>query len=308
MLRKFKTGRSIIGGVVLWLFWFAPFVPAFPDDDWGTNFFDVDGTVDPSERPSSLHLDLPESLDEISPIDESDFPELAGWIRWLTLKNLPESYEDNRKWGKQKAVFERIDFDIDKFKLSANKKYKYVKHGTWSRYFIELVEPKERLTVNVMNLGQPSPSALSFDVVVEADLKAFGRISQWQRDIQLYSISANADGRARLSANCEVQFVLIPLKFPPDIEVRPKLTRAHIELLEFKVRRISQVGGSVAHEMGKFLKKAVDEKLNEYDSKLVEKANNQIERQKERLRLSSQSWLSSTLSGVITPQQEGRGP
>jgi hypothetical protein len=275
-------------------------------DDWGNDFFDVVGNVapDPSERPKKIELVLPETLAEATPVENSLSPELVGWIRWLVLQNIPESYEDNKQWGKQKAVFEKLDIDIRGLRIDSEKKYKKVNQGTWTRYFIELVDPAEKLKFEISNLTQPRPGTMRYDVAIQADLHLFGRLSQWQRDIQLISISANADATAKLNATCEVDVVMNPLKVPPDIEFRPKVIAAHLELVNFRVHRISQIGGPLAKHLGNNLREILEDKLRDYDDKLVEKINKQIAKQQDKLHLSLQDWVSSRVGDWVTPTKK----
>ncbi len=275
-------------------------------DDWGNDFFDVVGNVapDPGERPKKVELVLPDKLADATPVENTLSPELVGWIRWLVLQNIPESYEDNKRWGKQKAVFEKLDIDIRGFRIDSEKKYKYVNQGTWTRYFIELVDPAERLKFDISNLSQPRPGTMRYDVAIQADLHLFGRLSQWQRDIQLISFSANADATAKLNATCEVDVVMNPLKVPPDIEFRPKVVAAHLELLNFRVHRISQIGGPLAKHLGNNLREILEDKLRDYDDKLVEKINKQIAKQQDKLHLSLQDWVSSHVGDWVTPTKK----
>jgi hypothetical protein len=275
-------------------------------DDWGNDFFDVVGNVapEPGERPKKIELVLPDKLADATPVENTLSPELVGWIRWLVLQNIPESYEDNKQWGKQKAVFEKLDIDIRGFRIDSEKKYKYVNQGTWTRYFIELVDPAERLKFDISNLSQPRPGTMRYDVAIQADLHLFGRLSQWQRDIQLISISANADATAKLNATCEVDVVMNPLKVPPDIEFRPKVVAAHLELVNFRVHRISQIGGPLAKHLGNNLREILEDKLRDYDDKLVEKINKQIVKQQDKLHLSLQDWVSSRVGDWVTPTKK----
>jgi hypothetical protein len=243
-------------------------------------------------------------LAEATPVENSLSPELVGWIRWLVLQNIPESYEDNKQWGKQKAVFEKLDIDIRGLRIDSEKKYKKVNQGTWTRYFIELVDPAEKLKFEISNLTQPRPGTMRYDVAIQADLHLFGRLSQWQRDIQLISISANADATAKLNATCEVDVVMNPLKVPPDIEFRPKVVAAHLELVNFRVHRISQIGGPLAKHLGNNLREILEDKLRDYDDKLVEKINKQIAKQQDKLHLSLQDWVSSRVGDWVTPTKK----
>jgi hypothetical protein len=94
-----------------------------------------------------------------------------------------------------------------------------------------------------------------------------------------------------------------PLKVPPDIEFRPKVTAAHVELVSFRVHRISQIGGPMAKHLGNGLRELLEDKLRDYDDKLVEKINKQIEKQQSKLHISLQDWIATRVGDWVTPKK-----
>ena len=253
------------------------------DDD----FFDTlssNPDVADQERPKAPVLDLPATMDEVPIFNgESASPEIQAWARWLILKNLPPVYEDNRKWGVKKEVYDGFRFRHEGLKVETYRKYKTVKQGTWTRYFIEFVDPEENLKLTIADLRQIDRSKISFRVVVSVPLHIFGRIAQWQHDVQLVSISTNADATVEMSVACECDILINPLAFPPDVSFKPHATEASIVMTSFEVHRISQLRGVLAEQLGKGLRHGVDEKLSEYGDKLVVKINRQFEKQADRL-------------------------
>lgn len=211
--------------------------------------------------------------------------ELSDWLRWLVLKNLPPTYEDNRKWGLQKSVYDGFRFRREGIKLETERKYKNVKHGTWSRYFLEFDDPERKLRLEVKRF-EPTGDRMKIDVEVEAPLHAFGRMSQWQRDVQMISLSMNADVTVRLVVESEVAIRINPLAFPPIIQLEPVVKKASVALTQFEVHRISQLHGPLAEQLGKGIRSVVDDRLADYSDKLVIKMNQQLEKQQDKLKLS----------------------
>ncbi len=191
-----------------------------------------------------------------------DLQELASWVRWLVLRNLPPNYEDNRKWGLHQEVFDGIRIRREGLKLETKRKKKSVKQGTWSRYYIEFVDPQERLEVEIQKLEYPKPGVIRVATQIVAPLKLFGRMSQWQRDIQLISLSANATATVEMNVACDIQVILNPLKVPPDVEFRPTVTAAQVKLRTFEVERISQLHGPLVDLLGKGIRQTLDQKLS----------------------------------------------
>lgn len=222
-------------------------------------------------------------------------PELVGWLTQMIHDNLPPTYEDNRKWGKQREVWDGVKIWREAGRLETKRRKKLVNAGTWTKYKISLVEPEKRLHVQFDRLEPQPGGKIAFKVTVDSTLDVFGRLSQWARNVQLISISANADAACRLTLEGTVAFQMNLLKLPPDIAIRPHVDFARVDLTYYRVRRISQIGGDFAKVLGKGLRRVVDEKLEDMNKKLVGKINKQLEKHTEKLEFSPQDWLKSRL-------------
>lgn len=259
-------------------------------------FQNSDEGIDASERPKNLQLQLPETLQQVPIAATSDErQELSTWVRWLVLKNLPPSYEDNRKWGKHKEVFDGIQLRREGWKVETKRKKKLVKQGTWSRYYVEFMDPAKTLDIVIERMEYPKNDLIRIQTRIIAPLKLFGRVSQWQRDVQLISISANAMATVEMHVQCDVQVIVNPLKFPPDVEFRPVVTDASIQLREFDVERISQMHGPMADLLGKGIRETLDNKLEDYRDKLVLKMNQEIKKQQSKFVISVQDWVATSI-------------
>ena len=290
-----KRCVSTLGAVVLILVAWSPL--ASPQG------VDLQPLTDPvlTER----KLDLPGTLDGVakpqaggvSSPTEAELLELSQWARWLCLMNLPANVEDTRKWGKQRRVWDGVDVKLDGLRVDTKQRWKMANDGTWSRYLIEFVEPAKELKVEVKRFDvEPDGKKFKTSVWVVAPLKLFGRVNQFARDVQLMSVSAKADAVVRMKVDCEVEIKLLPVSFPPDVEFRPKVTDASIELLEFRVHEISKIHGEAAEWIGQGIREILDRKLTEYRDKLVVKMNQSIAKQQSKLRISASKWLTSSMN------------
>ncbi len=254
-----------------------------------SDIFDYLGRVEPGpeERPVDAPIALPDSLDQYSrELFGARTPELDQYVRWLVLKNLPPTYEDNRKWGLQKQVYDGFRFRREGLKVETERKYRTVKHGTWSRYYVQLIDPASKLVLHIDRLEPIADDRVAVDVSLEAPLKAFGRISQWQRNVQLISLSTNADATVRVRVQAEIGIQTNPLVFPPEIQFSPVVKGAQVQLISFEVHRISQVSGPLAEQLGKGIRNVVDDRLETYSDKLVTKMNQQLVKQQDKLKVS----------------------
>ncbi|MFO1064028.1 MAG: hypothetical protein U0892_09210 [Pirellulales bacterium] len=241
-------------------------------------------------------LTAPDTAGEPSTGEDSiGSPQMIAWLQQLVRENLPEDYEDTKKWGHQKEVWDGLDVSHDGLKIKTKRKHKLVNDGTWTRYKLTMVDPDRNLVIHFHRLQAMPDGRIAFDVSVDMVLDVFGRLSQWVRDVQLISLSANADAHCSMRTTGTVAVRMNPLKLPPDIIVQPHVDTAEITIHEFRVRRISQVGGPAAKHLGEGLKHVLDDKLEETNRKLPEKINRGFAKYEQKLTFSLQDWLRSKL-------------
>ncbi|MFN7730457.1 MAG: hypothetical protein ACK5OB_01045 [Pirellula sp.] len=261
--------------------------------------------VRPEERPAPRRMQLASDLEHASVTPtQSELQELSQWIRWLALMNLPPNIEDNRKWGRRKEVFDGVDMKMDGWRLDTKRKWKTVNHGTWSRYYIEFIDPANQLQVDVLKLQiHPTGKRFTTSIQIVAPMKLFGRVSQFQRDVQWFSISTKADAVVAMRVDCDVEIRINPLVLPPEVEFRPSVTDASIELRQFDVSEISQIHGDVAEWLGDGLHRVLNRRLANYREKLVDKMNASIAKQQNKLKLSAQAWFDSSFRKSLPASQ-----
>ena len=222
-------------------------------------------------------------------------PQLILWLTSMIRENLPPAYEDNKKWGLQKEVWDGVDIWREGRHLETKRRKKLVNAGTWTKYRVDFVEPDKNLHIEFQQLQSLPDGRIAFSVSVECLLDVFGRMSQWVRDVQMISLSVNADATCKMTMSGTVQFQLNPLKLPPDVIIKPHVDRAVVELSYFRVRRISQIGGDFAKALGEGAQGVIDKKIEETNEKLVQKINKQIDKQQSKMVFSLQNWLQSKL-------------
>ncbi len=222
-------------------------------------------------------------------------PQLIAWLTNMIRENLPPTYEDNKKWGTQKEVWDGVQIWREGNRIETKRRKKLVNAGTWTKYKVDIVEPDKNLHIVFHQLQSLPDGRIAFSFSVECLLDVFGRMSQWVRDVQMISLSVNADAVCKLTMSGSVKFQLNPLKFPPDVIIKPHVDQALVELSYFRVRRVSQVGGDFAKALGEGARGTVERKIEETNQKLVEKVNKQIDKQQSKMVFSMQDWLKSKL-------------
>ena len=101
-------------------------------------------------------------------------------------------------------------------------------------------------------------------------------------------------------------------RFPPDLIFAPTVTDADIIVDEFRLDRISKAGGEFAQQATRGARKILDKKVKEKETKLVEKLNEKLEKNKDDLRISvadaiESKWYDKTKDFLPEPVRQAMG-
>jgi hypothetical protein len=225
----------------------------------------------------------------------------------IVLDNLPHEIVDDKNWGKTKQVWDGVRMEWEGNRLATKRRWKTVNHGTWKRYEIRLIDPEQRFQVQVDNVRSLENGRVGFDAQVDAALDVFGRLSQWERGVQLISLSAEATAVIRLRIECSVAMKLDPSRLPPDVRFEPLVTSADLQLVRFRLHRISQASGPLVREFGSAVQDFVESKIADRRQQIVKRINRQIEKQQDHLRLSIRDVLASKWGDFAAKQLESAG-
>lgn len=231
----------------------------------------------------------PTSDSDQQPSNEFDVsPELNKVFTNIILEHLPHQYVQDKKWGSQSKRWAGVKFrrDQDDGKLETKRRFKMVNHGTWQKYSAELVDPNHQFSVELSKVSRSKNGATKFEVGFDADLKLDARQAKWVKGVQLYSVGAEGNATVRLSVSCEMDVALDLSQFPPDVVLSPEITKAKIDVKEFKLHRVGKAGGEFAQQISRLARKELDSKISEKEKKLVKKLNDKIDQNRGKLRLS----------------------
>jgi hypothetical protein len=225
-------------------------------------------------------------------------PGLGDLITGIARDNLPHEFESKKNWGHTTTIWSGLSVWREGLRIKTRGQKREANHGTWELYKIRLVDPQQRFHVQVDKLRELPAGRVGFDAWIEAHLDAYGQWVQWERGVQLFSVSAEADAHVRLRATCDIGWKLAPGKIPPDVLLDPVVTDAQLELLDFRLRRISDLHGPVVKELGRALHEILDDKLDDQRAKLVAQINRQIDKNRNALRLSLHDLMASRFGEV----------
>ncbi len=225
-------------------------------------------------------------------------PEFQAWLTDLVREHLPHEYEKRKNWGHTERRVSGLSVALDDGRLKTRRKFSALNDGRWTMYRVKLADPEEQFDVEVSRMEELPDGRVAMDLAAVARLDVFGRQSLWTRGVQVFSLSAAADARVRLTAHAEIATRLDPTVFPPDVHVAPTITAARLEILDFKLRRISRADGPLVHSLSHTVREALEDKLAEDNEKLVAKLNKSIAKQQGKLKLSLSEMMQARLTAA----------
>lgn len=234
----------------------------------------------------------------------SKFDEL---ITQIVLDNMPHQIVQDKDWGQTRQMWDGVRMRWEGNRLDTRRRWKTVNHGTWKRYEVRLVDPEQRFAVQVESPEAQPDGRVSFVAQVDAAIDVLGRVAQWERGVQLISLSAEATAVVRLRIHCQVAMKLELSRFPPDVRFEPEVTAAELTLVRFRLHRISQAQGPLVREIGSALQGFIESKIADRQDRMVQRINRRIERQKDDLRLSIHDLLASRWGDLAAKQLESTG-
>lgn len=241
--------------------------------------------------------------DETQPEAFTPSPEFQAWMCGLVREQLPDHYEKKKNWGHQARALDGLSIQLKDGKLKTHRKYKQANDGSWQMYRVDLVDPEEKFDIRVANLRSLEDGRVGMQITAVASVKASGRQALWEQGVQIFSVSAEADARVRLIAETAVATQLDPTKLPPDVYLKPEVTAAKFEILEFKLRRISDLDGPLVRALSRTVRKELEDKLAEDNAKLVAKLNKAIDKQEKKLKLSAADLVKLNWEKFSGPQE-----
>jgi len=226
----------------------------------------------------------------------------ADWVR----RTLPESYHNDKEWGKKTRVYAGVKLSADDGKLSTKRRWKELGHGRWVRYDIHLRDPNDpgRLAIRITRAELGEDRRIHFEAQIDTLLDVEVHQERWNLGTRLFSVSVLAQASLRMVVAGDIGFEFDLTRVPPDVLADPHIASTRLTLVDLRVDRVSKIGGEVAEAVGDIAERIIrNEYLPKQQAKITDRLNGQIDRRRDRLRLSASDWLMRSLpSGITHPQ------
>ncbi|MEX0611457.1 MAG: hypothetical protein WD738_17275 [Pirellulales bacterium] len=238
---------------------------------------------------------LTESQRLTAATDGSNAAEIVSQIAARLIADaIPHEYERSKDWGRTKHITTGLRSSGNFFDFDIHRRKSAVNHGVWKKYRVTLVEPDKNLVVRIENLRSTAPGRVALTLFVTAKLHGWARAKVYDRGIHVIALEAEGNTTVRLWLDTEIAVEPVPTKsFVPGIAIRPIITTARLKLDNFRLTRVSDLRGSLAHELGDGLRHLIQDELSA--PKLVAKLNRSIEKRRDRLEFTPDMLLSKSM-------------
>lgn len=195
-------------------------------------------------------------------------------LRQLVLQHLPDHYIDDRKWNRNEEISTLIP----------RREPLIMNHGTWQKYELRPVDPANTLAIRLTDIRNLDSGVIAFNLACDLTADLTARQAKWQRGVQLYSLHVDVTTRVTVALECRLG-VKFDFQSGPALILAPHVESTHITLHEFRIHRISKVGGEIAQQATRLARKWWDEHTADQEEKLAAAINTQIQKKPEKLRI-----------------------
>ncbi len=217
----------------------------------------------------------------------------------LIAEAVPREFAGEKDWGKTKKITTGLRSEGNFFRFDIHSKRSEVNDGVWKKYRVTLVEPDKNLEIRIDDLHRLESGKYALKLFVAAKAHGWARAVVYEHGVHIISIEAEGDTAIRLWIDAEVDVATVESStLIPGIELRPVVTEARLKFDDFKLKRISDVRGAVAKELGELLRKELEKELS--GKKLVDRLNRAFQKHPERLRLSPDRLLGKSSAKAKT--------
>ena len=220
--------------------------------------------------------------------------------KWV-LKQMPHVYQRNKDWGKQAERWDGIEWDTKGGRIYTKRRKKKVNHGTWRQYSAALLDPHQQFSVRMTNIHNTFDGRLAFQLEFRSKIKLKARQSEWVKGFQLYSLSAEGKASVHLVVDLSLDIKLDPGTFPPDLIFLPRAESADIVVSDFRIDRVSKLGGEFAEQVTRLVRHELDQEVAKKKIELVQKINKEIDEEQDKLRLSLTEAVNSKWAERVKP-------
>lgn len=224
---------------------------------------------------------------------------LSELVESIVRASVPRAISNAKHWDKHEEVFAGVKVRGDGLKVRISKRKQRVRHGFWRRYDVTLIDPERTLKVRISDVEPQGGGHWTYTVTAEVRAKVVTRFEQWSLGVKLFNTSSEADATLRLRAGCSLQVGLEQDETAgPMIVFAPEVKRVDLALPNLDVKKVGELRGDLASDLGDGLEEVVEDLLQTQEDSVRKRANKEIARREEDLRIPLGEFLGSHASAL----------
>lgn len=256
----------------------------------------VDGAdpIDSSPPRSTKQAGIAASADAgaKSMLDGPPLESLPNWsetLRAVLLTAIPDKYEDLSHWDQTVDVFDGLQVRQRGFDIRVKERKKAVNHGPWHRYKIEFIDPARHLKVVIDRIRPIGMGQFQFEIRLASKLRCRGDFEHWVLGVKGFNMTVVSEADVQVVAQCQLSIHTEPnpKSLVPNLVLDPRVNAINLSLTNLDVRRIGEIRGDVAEGIGDGSRHFIENLLQAQQGRAVRKANEAIDKNRKRLRISS---------------------
>src|SRR5690606_18018271 len=229
--------------------------------------------------------------DEPPPAHERHLSEL---VESIVRASVPRAISNAKHWNKHEEVFAGVKVRGDGLKVRISKRKQRVRHGFWRRYDVTLIDPERTLKVRISDVQPQGGGRWTYTVTAEVRAQVVTRFEQWSLGVKLFNTSSEADATLRLPAGCALHVGLEQDETAgPLIVFAPEVKRVDLALPNLDVKKVGELRGDLASDLGDGLEEVVEDLLQTQQGSVRKRANKEIARREDDLRIPLGEFLGS---------------
>ena len=169
------------------------------------------------------------------PQPRRDYAEFSRLVHKIVVKQLPKQFEDTSGWGQRTEVPTNIRLFALRKIVKVGDHFE-APHGPWRRFQGKIEDPDKNLKIIVKDFKKLDEKTYRIVFDVDTTILCHGEWQQWQKGIMIIGAEALADANFTAALVCDVGVSLDLKKFPPELNIEPKVQELGLNLVDFKLR------------------------------------------------------------------------
>lgn len=167
--------------------------------------------------------------------DKPDLTELSKLIRSLVLKEAPKEFNAAPGWGQSTPFPPRLRLpNLPRTTIKVGDRFELA-HGSWKKAKVWMDNPEKDFMLTVTELKPQEAAKYRLALTSTAPLLVDFEFQQWLNGLMLVGVNGRAKAKLKVDLDCDVGLTLDITKFPPEVNVEPKIAKTKIEVRELEV-------------------------------------------------------------------------